>query len=162
MIVNEAPVQDRIERRQVGIAKNPPMEIPVERRELELVAAVCRLCHIVRKFLKVGNESPAPMAQCANDAIAFYLLAHAEHFNGFIDRAGRYLGAPVALASHQPFFLQLQQGLANGTLTALEPCRQVKFRQWLAGAQLSEHDIPLQLIERHGRLCWKRTIGWAI
>lgn len=162
MVVNETPVQDRIERRQVRVAKNPPMEIPVERRELEFVAAICRLCHIVRKFLKIGNESPALVAQRANDAITFDLLAHAKHFDGFIDRAGRYLRAPVALTSHQSFFLQLQKGFPNGTLTALEPRRQIKLCQWLAGAQLSQHDIPLQLIERHGRLCRKRTIGGAI
>ena len=87
MIVNEASVQDRIQRRKIGIAKNSPMEIPIECRELQFIIALCRLDHIACKRAQIGNKRTALVAQRPDNTIAFDLLPHAEHLDRFINGA---------------------------------------------------------------------------
>lgn len=98
-------MQDWIERRKIGIAKKPPMKIPIECRELQFVISFCRFHHIARKLVQVEDKCSALIAQSPDDTVAFDLLPDAKHLDGFIDSACRYLGAAVALTPHEPFFL---------------------------------------------------------
>ena len=153
MIVDQAAVQDRIERRQIGILKDAAMEFPVVGGEFEFVIDLRGIDHLREQRLQIANKSARGMRQRPHDAAAFDLLANLEHLDRFGLGALRHLRAAMTFAAG-PALLPATEASASRTVPWLHPkcaasSSSVRRR---ACRQKAQHDLPLQRIERRRRL----------
>ena len=147
MVVDQAAVQDRIQGGQVCIVEQTAVEVAVEGGEPHLVILPRGLLHGLDQRLQIGKQAAAGVAQGAQHAGTFDLLADAEHLDGFVRRAVRDLRAAMAAPVHQSFLLELQQGFPHRALAAAETGGKFQFHQGFAGSELAEHDVVLEGVE---------------
>jgi multiple sugar transport system ATP-binding protein len=147
VIVDQAAMQNGIERREPGIQKDPAVKIAVKRGQFKLVISFGGRDHLRKQDLEIARERTARLREGADDAAALDLLAHLEHLDGFSLRAVGDLRAAMPLADDKAFFLKLKKRLAHCALTASKVGGQIKLRQRGAGRQETEHDFTLQGIE---------------
>ena len=145
--MNQAAVEDRIERGQAGIAQQSAMEIPVGLGELILILGTRRALHGIDQVLQIGDEGSASMPDSLNDGAALDGLPQPKHLHRFIGGAVRNPGAAMSLPHDEALLLWLEKCLADRSLAAAEPRGEFEFDQRLADRQLAQHDFPFERIE---------------